>query len=127
MNKLSWLLFISCLVAVSQSVTSPINALGTTLPSLWKINFRAFNDLMKQSTIMTTFQQTGPKIVRYYNSSLTFNSLPQDYPFFLPPSIYAMAEIQFYPEDANLLNQAFKIQFQGSGVVGVYQSILNKF
>jgi hypothetical protein len=32
-----------------------------------------------------------------------------------------MAEINFYPEDGNLINQIFKVQFQGSGTVGVYQ------
>jgi hypothetical protein len=63
MKKLSLLLFISCLVAVSQSVTSPVNALGTTLPYSGSINFRAFNDLMKQSKTMVSCKATASNLI----------------------------------------------------------------
>jgi hypothetical protein len=124
MKKLSLLLFIFCLVAVSQSVTAPIDAIGTTLPLLTtNLNYRVFNDLMKQSLPMLPFRQYTNSVGRLWNTNLNFtNGLLHAYPASLPSGIYGMSEIKFYPEDGDLVNKTFNVQFQGSGTVGVYQT-----
>ncbi len=113
MKRFSLLLFISCLVAVSLSVTAPINALGTTLPSLTtNLNYRVFNDLMKQSLPIVPYQQYSSSVSRNWGSPFNFtNGLSYNYPASLPSSIYGMAEIKFYPEDGDLVNKTFNVQF----------------
>jgi hypothetical protein len=123
MKKLSLLLFICCLVAVSQSVTAPINAFGTTLPALTSnLNYRVFNDLMKQSLPMVPYQLSYGSVGRNWGSPFNFtNGLSHAYPASLPTGIYGMSEIKFYAEDGDMVNKTFNLQFQGTGTVGVYQ------
>jgi hypothetical protein len=126
MKKLSTLIFFFVLITVSWGVTAPINALGTTLPSLTSsLNYRVFNDLMKQSLPLVSYQLIYGSVSRLWNFNLTMiNGLAHQYPASLPNNVYAVGEIVFYPEDQALLNQTFNIQFKGSGVVGVYQQSL---
>lgn len=123
MKKFALFLILGLLVTVSPSVTTPIDAIGTTLPSLsTSLNYRVFNDLMKQSLPIVPYQFIWGGIGRYWGYNLSFiNGQNHQYPASLPVNVYAVAEIQFYPEDEALVNQTFNLKFQGAGVVGVYQ------
>lgn len=124
MKKEILLLLLSALLAVSQAVTPPIDSLGTTLPSLTtNLNYRVFNDLMKQSQPLVPYRYIYNSISRQYNTPLNLtNGLAHQYPDNLTATYYAVAEIKFYPEDVALVNQTLNLQYKGSGVVGVFQS-----
>lgn len=125
-KKIALLLFFSFIIAVSPAVTAPINALGTTLPTLTSsLNYRVFNDLMKQSLPLVPYQFMYNSVGRYWGYNLTtINGLNHQYPASLATNVYAVAEIAFYAEDKSLLNQTFNVQFKGSGTIGVYQQNL---
>ena len=127
MKELTLLLLLSLVVAVSPAVTSPINALGTTLPSLTSnLNYRAFNDLMKQSLPLVPYRFIWGSVGRYWGYNLDYiNGLTHMYPASLPATVYAVAEIQFYAEDRALVNKTFNVKFQGSGTIGVFQQNLS--
>ena len=99
MKKLTLLLLLSLFIAVSPAVTSPIDALGTTLPSLASnLNYRVFNDLMKQSLPLVPYELIYGSVGRKWNYNLNFiNGLNHLYPASLDSMVYAVAEIQFCP------------------------------
>jgi hypothetical protein len=93
MKKLTILFILALLLAVSRSVTSPIDALGTTLPPLWtSLNYRVFNDLMKQSSQFVPYQFIWGGISRYWGYNLTnINDQSHQYPAALTANVYAVA------------------------------------
>lgn len=119
------LIFLTIIFLVSSNPSS-INAFGTTLPYLYgAVNYRIFNDLMKQSLQMVPYQYTY-NVGRCWSSTCALNftnNLANQYPANLTSNIYAVAEIPFYGNsDSNLLNQNFTLSFSGVGKVGVVQS-----
>ena len=86
-------LVLSLLISVSHSATKPINAIGTTLPPLWpSVNYRVFNDLMKQSAAFVPYQFIYGSVSRYWGYSLAFiNGLGTQYPASLATNVYAAA------------------------------------
>lgn len=127
-----FLTFLCALLVLSQAPTSPIDAVGTVLPQFSNSAvspFRAFNDLMKQSLPLVTYQLSSyGTIGRCYGScSFPFiDSLTHKYPASLPNKIWAVAEIPFLPKnDDSFANQLFNIQFAGNGIIGVYQTGMN--
>lgn len=126
MRKLLFAIISLCLVlSVSSAVTSPVNAVGTTLPSLTSsLNYRVFNDLMKQSLPMVPYRLIYGSVSRYWGYNIGFiNGLSHLYPSSLPTNVYTVSEIQFYPvADDAYKGQSFTIKYSGQGTVGVYQS-----
>lgn len=86
-------LLISLLATVSFAGTNPINAIGTTLPPLWQnLNYRVFNDLMKQSIPFVPYQFIYNQVGRYWGYNLAFiNGLAHQYPASLATNVYAVA------------------------------------
>ena len=69
-------------LSVSLTVTPSISSLGTTLPPLWNyLNYRVFNDLMKQSLPLVPYRLSYGSIGRYWGYNLTFiGGLEHQYP-----------------------------------------------
>lgn len=99
MKKIQTFFIFILIITVSQSITTPIDALGTTLPPLWtSLNYRVFNDLMKQSLQFVPYQFIWGQVSRYWAYNLNYiNGLNHQYPANLPANVYAVAEITFYP------------------------------
>lgn len=72
--------------------TPSINSLGTTLPMLTtSINYRVFNDLMKQSLPLVPYKIQWGSMSRYWGGSLTFiNQQPHQYPSSLSADMSAV-------------------------------------
>lgn len=123
MKSIVLYLLFGLLMTVSSAGSTPMSAVGTTLPALWQnLNYRVFNDMMKQSIPFVPYQFIYGGVSRHWGFSLSYiNGLANQYPATLPANVYAAAEIIFYPEDGALLNQTFSLAFKGEGVVGVYQ------
>ncbi len=59
------------LLSVSLAGTPSINSLGSTLPPLWNyLNYRVFNDLMKQSLPLVPYRLSYGSIGRYWGYNL---------------------------------------------------------
>lgn len=82
---------------------------------------------MKQSLPFVPFRLNFGSVGRFWGYNLnSTNGLSHMYPASLPATVYAAAEIRFYPEDRALVNKTFNVKFQGSGTIGVFQqSICN--
>jgi hypothetical protein len=83
-------------LVLSQSPTTPIDAIGTVLPRFIQngVNsYRAFNDLMKQSLPMVVYQLTSwGGIGRCWNCKLNCtNDIPHLYPSNLSRFYWAVA------------------------------------
>lgn len=75
-------LILAIFLCVSLSVTPSISSLGTTLPPLWNyLNYRVFNDLMKQSLPLVPYKLSYGSIVRFWGYNLTLiGGLDHQYP-----------------------------------------------
>jgi hypothetical protein len=128
MKPLIFILILFLLTLSYSAVTSPINALGTVLPQLnsyYQSPIRIFNDLMKQSLTLVPYSIIWGSLGRCWNGCpiTQIGGLLHQYPAYLNTSIYAVAEIPFYPGIDNILqNQIFSLQYSGNGTVGVYQA-----
>lgn len=127
-----FLSFLCVILVLSQAPTSPIDAIGTVLPKFSDSavsNYRAFNDLMKQSLPLVAYQLSSYGTIGRCWGSCSFPSidnLTHKYPAELPNRIWAVAEIPFLDKnDDGLLNQVFNVQFSGNGVVGIFQTGMN--
>jgi hypothetical protein len=91
MKKFAFFFALALVFTVSQAVTTPISALGTTLPALWNsLNYRVFNDLMKQSLPLVPYQFIYGSVGRYWGYNLNYiNGLSHQYPASLPVDVYA--------------------------------------
>jgi hypothetical protein len=92
MKNLIFFFILALVFTVSQTVTTPISALGTTLPPLWNsLNYRVFNDLMKQSLTLVPYQLIYGSVSRYWGYNLDYiNGLSHQYPASLPVNTYAV-------------------------------------
>lgn len=93
MKSILTYLLLSLLVSVSFAGTTPIKAIGTTLPPLWQnLNYRVFNDLMKQSLQFVPYKLMYGSVGRDWGSSLSYiKGLPNQYPASLAANSYAVA------------------------------------
>jgi hypothetical protein len=124
---ISTLLLLIC--SVSSALVNPIDAVGTTLPSLTTmLQYRVFNDLMKQSGQFFPYNfTTNGRIWGGFNLNYTKNII-QQYPSNLPTNVMAVSEIIFFDPsiDGNLIGKNFSVSFSGTGKISIYQkNILN--
>lgn len=135
MNNITVRIFLTLLcvlLVLSKAPTTPIDAVGTVLPQFSNSavsNYRAFNDLMKQSLPLVAYQLSSYGTIGRCWASCSFpfiDGLAHKYPASLPSRIWAVAEIPFLPKnDDSLANQTFNIKFTGNGTIGVYQTGMN--